>query len=52
MFRTYDAAQLRRLLRSVPALEHVATYDFNYDPDASRVLDDAQLDTLLILRRR
>ena len=27
-FRAYDARQARRLLSSVPALEHVATYDF------------------------
>jgi len=51
VFRTYDAAQLRRLLRSVPALEHVATYDFTYDPAAPRRLHDDQLDCMLILRR-
>ena len=52
MFRTYDAAQVRRLLRSVPALEHVATYDFTYDTSAPRELDDEQLDLVLILRKR
>ncbi|TDJ71041.1 MAG: class I SAM-dependent methyltransferase [Planctomycetota bacterium] len=51
-FRTYDASQVRRLLRSVPALEHVATYDFRYDADECCRLSDAQYDTLLILRRR
>lgn len=51
-FRTYDAAQARRLVASVPALEHVATYDFTYDLDAPRELDDSQLDCVLILRRR
>ena len=51
-FRTYDARQTRRLLASVPELEHVATYDFTYDLDAPRELDDRQLDTLLVLRRR
>jgi len=51
-FRSYDAAQVRRLLRSVPALEHLATYDFTYDVDAPRELDDTQLDVLLILRKR
>lgn len=50
-FRTYDAAQVRRLLRSVPALEHVATYDFTHDIDAPRQLDDEQLDSVLVLRR-
>lgn len=47
-FRTYDATQLRRLLRSVPALEHVATYDFAFD---ERDFDDEQLDLVLVLRR-
>ena len=51
-FRSYDAAQVRRLLRSVPALEHLATYDFSYDLDAPRELDDDQLDLVLVLRRR
>lgn len=51
-FRTYDAAQARKLLRSVPALELVATYDFCYDWTTPRDLDDKQLDTLLILRKR
>ncbi|MEO0649915.1 MAG: class I SAM-dependent methyltransferase [Planctomycetota bacterium] len=50
-FRTYDAAQVRRLLRSVPALEHVATYDFTHDIEAPRQLDDEQLDTVVLLRR-
>jgi len=49
-FRTYDAAQLRRLLRSVPELEHVATYDFTYDEE--RPLDDEQLDCVLVLRKK
>lgn len=51
-FRSYDAAQVRRLLRAVPAFEHVATYDFTYDPKRPRELDDTQLDTVLVLRRR
>ena len=51
-FRTYDAAQVRRLLRSVPALEHVATFDFTYDTSAPRELDDEQLDLVLVLRKR
>lgn len=51
-FRSYDAAQVRRLLRTVPDLEHVATYDFRYDWTRPRPLDDRQLDALLILRRR
>jgi len=51
-FRTYDAAQLARLLRSVPALEHVATYDFSYELSSRRELDDEQMDCVLVLRRR
>lgn len=51
-FRTYDAAELRGLLASVPELEHLATYDFTYGLDAERDLDDEQLDCVLILRKR
>lgn len=51
-FRTYDAREVRRLLRSVPALEHVATYDFVYDADEELALSDAQYDTLLVLKKR
>lgn len=50
-FRTYDAAQLRRTLRAVSGLTHVATYDFDCDVRHPRQLDDNQLDTLLVLRR-
>ena len=51
LFRTYDAAQVRRLLRSVPALEHVATFDFTYTLEP-RELDDDQFDIVLVLRKR
>ena len=51
-FRTYDAAQARRLLGSVPELELVAVYDFSYDLTAPVELDDEGLDKVLILRRR
>ncbi len=50
-FRTYDAPQVRRLLASVPALEHVATYDFCYEADEPLVFGEDQEDTILILRR-
>lgn len=50
-FRTYDAAQARRLLASVPAFELVALHDFNYELDYTRELDDSQLDCLFVLRR-
>jgi SAM-dependent methyltransferase len=51
-FRTYDAAQVKRLLRSVPALELVATFDMTFDLEDPRKLDDEQLDLVLVLRRR
>jgi SAM-dependent methyltransferase len=51
-FRTYDAAPVRALLRAVPEFEHVATRDFWYDWSQPRELDDTQLDTVLVLRRR
>ena len=51
VFRTYDAAQVRRLLRSVPELDHIATFDFSYDASAERELSDDQLDCVLVLRR-
>ena len=51
-FRTYDTAELQAALAEVPELEHVATFDFDYDLAAPRELDDEQLDAILILRRR
>lgn len=51
-FRSYDARQVRSLIRSVPELEHVETYDFHYEIDEPQTFSDEQCDTLLILRRR
>lgn len=51
-FRTYDARQLRSLLRSAPGLEHVATYDFGLDVDRPIVFDGESLDNVLVLRQR
>ncbi|MEZ5977842.1 MAG: class I SAM-dependent methyltransferase [Planctomycetota bacterium] len=51
-FRTYDGPQVRRLLRSVPALELVAVHDFSYDLATTRELGEERLDTVLVLRRR
>jgi hypothetical protein len=51
-FRTYDAKQMRSLLKKVPELELVACYDFTYDIEAPRELDDSYSDVILILRRR
>ena len=50
-FRTYNAAQVKSLLRKVPELEQVACYDFNYDLMQPRKLDDSYADVLLVLRR-
>ncbi|MEW6742464.1 MAG: class I SAM-dependent methyltransferase [Planctomycetota bacterium] len=50
-FRTYDAAEVRRLLRAVPGLELAAVYDFTYRLDRKRELTDDQLDTVLVLRK-
>ncbi len=50
-FRTYNVAQMKRLLRQVPTLAHVGTYDFTYNLAKPRLFDDNQLDTLMILRR-
>lgn len=49
-FRTWDAPQVRRLLRREPRLELVAVHDFRYDPDIEIELDDG-FDVLLVLRR-
>ena len=50
-FRTYDARQLRRTLKAVPDLEHVATFDYDYEIARPRRLDDDRLDTILVLRK-
>ena len=52
IFRTYDDRQLPRLIKSVPELELVAVHDFSYRLDRLHTLDDEQLDTVLILRRK
>jgi SAM-dependent methyltransferase len=51
-FRTYNSAQLKRLLRSVPALECIATHDFWYEADSPRPFDDSREDIVLVLRRK
>lgn len=51
-FRTYDAAQLRRLLKTVPDLELAACHDFTHDIATTRKLDDSYSDIVLVLRRR
>jgi SAM-dependent methyltransferase len=51
-FRTYDPGELRALIASVPALDHVATHTFHYDLDETVELDGDAFDVLLVLRRR
>lgn len=51
-FRTYNLSELRRLLVSVPALEHIATYGFDHRIDNPITLDGRQLDVVLVLHRR
>lgn len=51
-FRTYDAAQLRRLLQRVPALKHQATFNFEYDIQDPQTLGETYLDQVLILQKK
>jgi SAM-dependent methyltransferase len=49
-FRTYDDAELARLLRAAPELELAETYGFEYDLERPAAPDD--LGRVLVLRRR
>lgn len=51
-FRTYNAAQVKTLLRKVPAFELAACHDFTHDITSERELDDSYSDIVLVLRRR
>jgi SAM-dependent methyltransferase len=51
-YRLYTATQLKRLLASVPAWELCDVFDFWYEIDQPRKLDDEMSDTLLVLRRK
>ncbi len=51
-FRTYNAAQLRSLLRATPDFELLACHDFTHDLEAARPLDDSYSDVVIVLRRR
>ncbi|MEN3942754.1 class I SAM-dependent methyltransferase [Prosthecobacter sp. SYSU 5D2] len=51
-FRTYNARQLKALLRKVPELELMICYDFTYDLDTPRQLDDSYPDIVLVLKRQ
>jgi hypothetical protein len=51
-FRTYTWAQLRRLLREVPAWELLATHDFSYDLSVTVPVTPTTEDLILVLRKR
>lgn len=50
--RLYRLEQFRRLLRTVPQFELCDVYDFWYEIDRPRTLDDRSADTVFILRKR
>jgi len=52
VFRTYTAAQFRRLLRRVAELELLETYDFSYNIDRPIRVDAATQDVVYVLGRR
>lgn len=49
--RSYSAAQLRRLLGKVTALQLVACHDFRHDPYEHRKLDDSYADIVVVLKK-
>jgi hypothetical protein len=49
-FRTYNARQVRALLKKAPALELVTCYTFDYDPNETCDLDTAYA-AVLVLRK-
>ena len=51
-FRTYTAAQFRRLLGDVPDLELAETYDFAYDIGQPVQIDAETLDVVYVLRKK
>jgi SAM-dependent methyltransferase len=50
--RLYTAAQIRKLLASVPRLELLDVYDFWYEIDQPLKLDNELSDTVFILRKK
>ena len=51
-FRTYTAGQMARMLRRVPELAVVATYDFLFDIDDPIEVDRATEDVIYVLRKQ
>lgn len=50
-FRTYNAKQMRALLKKEPRFELVACHDFTHLLENTRKLDDEYSDVVLVLRR-
>lgn len=51
-YRTYTAAQFRALLKKVPELEVVETYDFAYEIDRPITVGPETEDTVFVLQRK
>lgn len=51
-FRTYDSKQVHHMLAAVPELELVECYDFRYDLNNARELNDDWEDIILVLKKR
>lgn len=51
-YRTYTAAQLRKLIESIGKWDIIGVFDFWYELDEPQKLDNELVDTLLVLRRR
>ncbi|WP_153555624.1 class I SAM-dependent methyltransferase [Roseimaritima sediminicola] len=49
--RLYTAPQVERMFRKVEAFELVETFDFDYDIEHPRDIDDDLIDALFVLRR-
>ena len=52
VYRTYTAAQMRRLLRSVPDLAVIETYDFVYDIDQPVHIVPETEDVVFVLQKK
>ena len=51
-YRIYTASQMAALVKTVPAWEIVATYDFGYDIASPITVTDKSEDTVFVFRRR
>ena len=51
-YRTYTAAQMRRLLAKVPEFEIAETYDFAYEIDEPIKIEPTTEDVVYVLRKR